>query len=315
MSYADRRIAVVMITHNRRQEALASLERLSRLDERPQIVVVDNGSSDGSSEAIAEAFPEVQLVRTEQNLGAAGRNLGVQAAEAPYVALCDDDVWWAPGALGKAADLFDAHSRLAVITGKVLVGEEETVDPVCLEMEQSPLAAEPELPGRPILGFLAGASAVRRDAFIECGGFDRRLFLGGEERWLAAELACRGWRLRYVPEILVHHWPSTLRDAHRRRWHEVRNAIWFAWRRRPVRSALRETLAALRSADATVAVRAIVAALVGMPWVLRERRVLPDAVERGLELLEARAAAGTGISMPTLIEQDLRALPESVSVR
>lgn len=315
MLNADRRIAVVMITHNRRQEALASLERLSRLDERPQIVVVDNGSTDGSAEAIAESFPDVQLVITEQNLGAAGRNLGVLAAEAPYVALCDDDVWWAPGALGKAADLFDAHSRLAVITGKVLVGEEETVDPVCLEMEQSPLAAEPELPGRPILGFLAGASAIRRDAFIECGGFDRRLFLGGEERWLAAELACRGWRLRYVPEILVHHWPSTLRDAHRRRWHEVRNAIWFAWRRRPVRSALRETLAALRSVDATVAVRAIVAALVGMPWVLRERRVLPDAVERGLELLEARAAAGTGISMPTLVEQDLRALPESVSVR
>ena len=315
MLNADRRIAVVMITHNRRQEALASLERLSRLDERPQIVVVDNGSTDGSAEAIAESFPDVQLVITEQNLGAAGRKLGVLAAEAPYVALCDDDVWWAPGALGKAADLFDAHSRLAVITGKVLVGEEETVDPVCLEMEQSPLAAEPELPGRPILGFLAGASAIRRDAFIECGGFDRRLFLGGEERWLAAELACRGWRLRYVPEILVHHWPSTLRDAHRRRWHEVRNAIWFAWRRRPVRSALRETLAALRSVDATVAVRAIVAALVGMPWVLRERRVLPDAVERGLELLEARAAAGTGISMPTLVEQDLRALPESVSVR
>lgn len=305
MSFADRRIAVVMITYNRRQESLASLKRLSQLAERPQIVAVDNGSTDGTAEAIGEAFPDVQIIRANQNLGAAGRNLGVREANAPYVALCDDDVWWAPNALRKAADLFDAHPRLAVITGKVLVGPEETVDPACLEMEQSPLPVEPGLPGRPILGFLAGASAIRRDAFLQCGGFDRRLFLGGEERWLAAELASREWQLCYVPEIVVHHWPSSQRDVHRRRWHDVRNAIWFAWRRRAFRSALRETLAAIRSADVAVAARALAAALIGMPWVLRERRLLPDAVERGFRQLEARFADETAPPCGILSEKNL----------
>lgn len=303
MTFTDRRIAVAMITHNRRQESLASLERLARLDERPQIVVVDNGSIDGTASAIAEAFPDVRIVRTSRNLGAAGRNLGVQAANTPYVALCDDDVWWAPGALRRAADLFDTHSRLAVITGKVLVGPQETVDPVCLEMEQSPLPAEPDLPGRPILGFLAGASAIRRDAYLRCGGFDRRLFLGGEERWLAVELACQDWHLRYVPEILVHHWPSSLRNVPRRRWHEIRNNIWFAWRWRPFRKALRETRSALRSADAAVTARALAAALSGMPWVLRERRMLPDSIERGLRQLEAPFGDGMKGTATAPIEQ------------
>jgi GT2 family glycosyltransferase len=313
MSFADRRIVVVMITYNRRQESLASLERLARLPEQPRIVVVDNGSTDGTAEAIAEAFPAVRIVREHKNLGAAGRNLGVQAVDAPYVALCDDDVWWAPGALGKAADLFDAHPQLAVVTGKVLVGPEETIDPACLEMAQSPLSGDLELPGRPILGFLAGASAVRRVAFLQCGGFDRRLFLGGEERWMAAELACQGWQLRYVPEILVHHWPSAQRDAARRRWHEVRNAIWFAWRRRPFRTAMTETIRSAGSAEATVAARALLAALIGMPWVLRERRTLPEAVELGFRRLEARRGVETAAGPISSIEECVRLVQESAS--
>ena len=97
MDDRDTRVAVVMITYNRRNEVLHSLGQLSRLSERPRIVVVDNASTDGTAAAVAEHFPDVTVVPAGRNLGAAGRTLGVRRVGAPYVAFADDDNWWAPG--------------------------------------------------------------------------------------------------------------------------------------------------------------------------------------------------------------------------
>jgi hypothetical protein len=115
--------------------------------------------------------------------------------DTPYVALCDDDTWWDPGDLGRAADLLRTHPRLAIITARVLIGPEERPDPACRIMEQSPLPREPGMPGPVLLGFLAGASVVRHSAFLKAGGFAPHLSIGGEEELLATDLAAAGWWL------------------------------------------------------------------------------------------------------------------------
>jgi GT2 family glycosyltransferase len=282
----DSRIAVVMITHNRRDETLRSLACFERLPERPQIVVVDNGSTDGTAEAIGAAFPSIEVISAGGNLGAAARNLGVERVAAPYVALADDDTWWEPGCLSHAADLFDAHPRLGIVTGRVLVGREELEDPVCTALEQSPLPRLPEMPGPPLLGFLAGASAVRRCAFLEAGGFQSRLFLGGEEEILAADVVSLGWWICYVPRLVVHHYPSPHRDAETRHVHLTRNSLWFAWLRRPVSVALRRTWqAGLAGVRDPLARRAFGEAIAGLPWVLPMRRAVPTEVEASFRLL------------------------------
>jgi GT2 family glycosyltransferase len=286
----DSRVAVVMITHNRVREVLRSLEELTKLPERPRIVLVDNGSNDGTARAVAERFPGVEIFDAGGNLGAAARTVGVQHVEGPYIAFCDDDTWWNPGCLRRAADLFDAHPRLAIITGRVLVGPENREDPVCDLLASSPLPREPGMPGPPLLGFLAGASVVRRSAFLEVGGFEPRFFIGGEEELLAADLAARQWWLCYVPDLVVHHHPSRLRNSIDRRSTMARNALWFAWLRRPLPVALRKTLQlASHRPWSRDTWRALAEALRGLPWVLSRRRVLPPEVERGLCLLEARS--------------------------
>src|SRR3954447_14869606 len=174
---ADPRIAVVMITYNRRAEVLCSLGHLTQLPERPHILVVDNGSTDGTAAAVAGRFPQVEVLDAGGNLGAAGRTLGVRHVSAPCVAFCDDDTWWEPGGLRRAADLFDAHPRLAVLAGRVLVGPENREDAVWAVLASSPLPREPGMPGPPLLGLLAGASIVRRSAFLEAGGFEPRFFI------------------------------------------------------------------------------------------------------------------------------------------
>jgi GT2 family glycosyltransferase/peptidoglycan/xylan/chitin deacetylase (PgdA/CDA1 family) len=287
MKSAEGRIAVVMITHNRREEVLASLSRLTRLPENPQIVVVDNASRDGTCEAIAKRFPAVELIAAGGNLGAAARNLGVRHVQTPYVALCDDDTWWEAGALRRAADLFDAHPRLAVATARILVEPQHEDDPICGELQRSPLPREEGMPGPPLLGFMAGASVVRRSALLDAGGFEPRFFLGGEEELLALDLAAAGWWLCYVPRLLVYHRPSPRRDAVSRRWLLLRNALWSAWLRRPLFAAFRKSGQILRAAPSKrESWRGLSAALAGLPWVLWHRRVVPPHVERGIRLLE-----------------------------
>jgi GT2 family glycosyltransferase len=283
----DARVAVVMITHNRSRELLRSLDELLRLPEKPRIVVVDIGSDDGTSAAVAGRYPRVEVLDAGGNLGAAARTLGARHVEAPYVAFCDDDTWWEPGCLHAAADLFDALPRLAVITGRVLVGPENREDPACGVLARSPLPREPGMPGPSLLGFLAGTSVVRRSAFLDVGGFEPRFFIGGEEGLVAADLAARHWWLCYVADLTVHHHPSPLRDAPARRSTTARNALWFAWLRRPLSVALRKTLQpAWQRPWSGGTWRTLAACACGLPWALKRRRGLPPEVERGLRLLE-----------------------------
>jgi GT2 family glycosyltransferase len=285
MTAADERVAVVVLTHNRPEELDRTLERLLALPERPHVVVVDNGRM--TSAALPRRFPGVELLRLPRNLGAAGRNAGVALVTTPYVAFCDDDTWWTPGSLRRAADLLDEHPPLGLVTGKVLVGPEERVDPTCDAMAHSPLRQPAGLPGLPVLGFLCAATMVRRRAFMRAGGFEPRFFLGGEERLLAIDLAAAGFALAYVDDVVVHHHPSPRREDGRRRRLLLRNALWCAWLRRPAATALRVTVALARAHVADPALApALASALAGTPWIVRRRRVVPREIELGLRLLE-----------------------------
>lgn len=281
------RVAVVVLTHNRRDEVLRTVNRLRELPGRPPVVAVDNASSDGTAEAL-RAVSGIDVVALPVNLGAAGRNVGARRVSSTYVAFADDDTWWEPASLVRAADLLDAHPRIAVVSGRVLVGPDEREDPACAVMAHSPLERAPGLPGVPLLGFLAGASMVRRRPFLEHGGFHPMLFLGGEEKLLAVDLVSAGWHCLYVPEVVVHHSPSPQRatDDHRRLL--VRNALWFMWLRRPARRAIPLTLRLMAAATRDPLFRrAVLDALWHGGWTLTERRVVPPAVEEALRRLEA----------------------------
>jgi len=289
----DPRVAVVVITHNRADELGRALTRLAALPERPRVVVVDNGSTDGTAALVRRDHPTVILVPASANLGAVGRNLGVALLSEPYVAFCDDDTWWEPGSLCHAADLLDAHPDLAVLTARIIVEPHGRTDAISHEMAASPLPHPSRLPGTALLSFLAGASVLRRTAFLEAGGFSARLWLGGEEELLASHLATAGWHMAYVEELVVHHRASKARDAHLRRRHGIRNTLWFTWLRRPLPSALRRTWKLLGTLppDAVTA-RGVLDAVRGAGWVLAERSVVPPHVEQGYQSLEQMQLRG-----------------------
>jgi GT2 family glycosyltransferase len=287
-------VGVVMITYQRREEALASVARLVELPERPPVVVVDNGSTDGTAAAIRSRFPQVRMVALGVNRGAVGRNVGVGMLDTPYVAFCDDDTWWEPGSLARAAGLLDSCPRVAVLNARIVVEPSGRDDPIVAELRDSPVPAPPWLPGPALGSFLAGASVVRRRAFVAAGGFSARLWLGGEEELLATDLISAGWEICYRADVVAHHRASTVRDANLRRRHGVRNTLWFTWLRRPLAPALSRTAFLARTVphDRVSALGAW-DAVRGVPWLIRQRRPRPAAVEARLKPLDATQRAST----------------------
>ena len=271
-------VTVVVASRNRRDDLLVTLPR----HEAP-VVLVDNGSTDGTVDVVRATHPYVTVIALEHNLGAHARTVGTARAGTPFVAFADDDSWWAPGDLARAVKIMQAHPRLAVLNARILVGPEERLDPVCTEMARSPLPGD-DLPGSALLGFVACAALVRTEAFEQVGGFDRVVRFPGEEERLALDLATAGWTMAYVDEVTIHHHPSPRRDAPGRRQAGI-------WRSRLLTAVMRLPAADVAGVLAG-AVRAgrpgltgLGRALPDLPVALRSRRKVPARVQADLRLL------------------------------
>ena len=279
-------VTVVVATRNRRAQVLSAVGHLTALPEQPPVIVVDNGSTDGTAQALLDAYPQVTVLRPGRNLGATGRTLGGRAARTPYVAFADDDSWWKPGALGQAAAVFDATPGLALIAARILVGPGERLDPVCELMAASALGTEPGMPGPSVLGFVSCGSVLRRTAYLQVGGFSPVIFFLGEETVLAQDLAAAGWSLCYVDTVTAVHHPLPGPERMGRSTLNERNALLSTWLRRPAGVVVSRTWSALRPGADPVARRALGQAARRLPLVLADRRRLPEQVEAAVRLLE-----------------------------
>jgi GT2 family glycosyltransferase len=283
------RLTVVLLTFNCAHRIDSVVQHLLALDVR--VIAVDNASGD-ETVAVLRRFARVDVVELPRNIGAAGRNEGLRRAATPYVAFCDDDGWWEPDGLAVACDLMDEHPTLAVINARILVGADRYLDPISMEMSESPLVDRVGVPGVPILGFMAGAVVVRVAAFTQVGGYDIRYFMGGEEETIAFPLAQAGWQLRYVPEVGAVHEPSQA-NASSLRAHALRNTIVNAWLHRRAGSALRWT--AFQLADSPKNrdfARGLAMTVRALPWIVRERAPVSRQLDSDIALLDARRFAG-----------------------
>ncbi|PRZ02938.1 GT2 family glycosyltransferase [Isoptericola sp. CG 20/1183] len=288
----DPRVTVVVVSRNRRDELLRSLGH-----HRAPVVLVDNGSTDGSAEAVRRAYPDVEVVELGRNLGAAARTVGVGRARTPMVAFADDDSWWTPGSLRAAADALAGAPRVGLVTVEVRVGESQEVDPFTRDLAASPLRAPGRsLPGLRVLGFMGCAAMVRRSAFLAAGGFDDVVRFPGEEERLAWDLSAAGWDLVFLDGPVVRHFPSPRRDGtDDRRRGIARARVLTTTMRLPWRRVAARVAAELRAGPGPR--RGVLDAAQDLRAALPRREVLPRHVLADLDTLAAVPApqgVGTG---------------------
>jgi GT2 family glycosyltransferase len=218
-------VAAIVLGFDRREKTRACVESLLRsTPSPPHILLVDNGSRDGTAEAIAAEFPAVRVERSPVNLGAAaGRNLGVRCAieawDPDLLLFVDDDAEVHPRAIHALASVFADPDRRRVGATAAKIHYPGTPPTIYVaggsrirfwsgdtrptgqgEIDDGQYdQREACIPG-------AGCTMVRRAAFVEIGGFDEEYDpYGYEDLDLSLRLVEDGWRILYVPEALARH--------------------------------------------------------------------------------------------------------------
>jgi N-acetylglucosaminyl-diphospho-decaprenol L-rhamnosyltransferase len=221
----------------------------------PELVVVDNGSRDGSVAALIRELPSVRVVETGRNLGyAGGANRGVAATLAPVVAVLNSDIEVAPGTAAALLARLDAEPDLAAIgpviknpdgsqypsarivpspgdaVGHALLGVLRPSNPFTHRYRQ--LDVDPARPRD--VDWLSGAAIwFRRSALQSVGGWDEHYFMYGEDIDLGWRLRRLGWRVAYEPGGAVMHVQGASTDRHPYRMivRHHRSAFRFAAKR------------------------------------------------------------------------------------
>jgi GT2 family glycosyltransferase len=259
------------------------------------VLAVDNGSTDGSAEMVRHEFPDVRLVALPDNLGAAARNTGVAAASGDIVLTLDNDVrLTSPDDVERTVQAFARHPRAAVVNFMILGPDGRLSHRDWCHPRDAATWAGCEFPTAYVL---EGASACRRAAFLEAGGYWPPFFIGHEGLDLALRLLDRGWDLIYTPMVRVRHLvDATVRPAGRIYYTFTRNAVWVALRNhRPAAAlgALAQDLGlmafcALRAGHGRAFVQGLRDGLRGAPAALAARRPLSPATYQRLRDLHAR---------------------------
>ncbi|MES2209890.1 MAG: glycosyltransferase family 2 protein [Chloroflexota bacterium] len=216
MAEAD--ASVVIPNWNGREylgECLASVISPDGSGRALEVIVVDNGSTDGSADLVRSTFPRVRLLANDANRGfAAACNQGARAAAAEHVAFLNNDARVDPGWLAPLLDALVREPDVAAVGSLVLDWEGTSIDfgrsgltpmarGVQLDYGQ-PLADAPTQPTEQL--FANGAAMmVRRDLFLEVGGFDERFFAYYEDVDLGWRYWIMGWRVLLEPASRVFH--------------------------------------------------------------------------------------------------------------
>lgn len=181
-----------------------------------EIVVVDNGSQDGSVEWLEAHVPAARAIRNAANLGfAAANNQGIRASAAPLLATLNNDAWPEPGWLQALVEAADRAGPAGMFASKIVLnGPEARMDSAGIEVDRAGVAwnrrwgerdTAQESEPIEVFGPSAAAALYRRSMLDQIGLFDEDLFAYYEDVDLAWRAQWAGWRCLYVPKAQVRH--------------------------------------------------------------------------------------------------------------
>ena len=259
-----------------------------------EVIVVDNGSTDGSREHLATNWPEVEVVHWHENRGfAAAANDGIHKSKGEFVALINTDIELASDWLERAEDALNRSPQAASVATKMLDLTDRTKiydtgnflrrDGAC---EQRGRFREDlgqfDSPGE-VWSACAGAALYRRSAVIDVGGFEERFFTYLEDVELGLRLRLNGWTCIYEPCVALHAGggSESALSGGAAKWVE-RNTLLLVARHFPARwlgpviyRQVAWKVAAIRSGNLTPFAKGFGAGLRWIPSMLHSRRIAP----------------------------------------
>ena len=245
------RVAVVVVSYNVRELLRGCLQSVLAQAERTEVIVVDNASSDCSTEMVKREFAQVRLIKNSGNGGFShASNQGIASTAAPYVLSLNPDTVLQPGAIGALAGHLDLHPEVGAV-GPKIVRPDGSLDLAARRAFPSPSVALFRLTllsrlfprhrrlarynltdrssdaEQEIDSGTAACLMFRRAALEQVGLYDEAFFMYGEDLDLCFRLKAAGWRIVYVPQAVVLHYKgqssrqrssAMIREFHRSMW-------------------------------------------------------------------------------------------------
>jgi GT2 family glycosyltransferase len=284
-------VSVVIVTWNRKQDVLVAVQSVyAQCYHNAEVIVVDNGSSDGTVEALAAAYPSATIIALGSNLGAsAGRNPGIAAARGEIVMILDSDASLGTDTLVQVVDKFQAEPSVGVLACKVVNATTRQLDRHAgwIYSEKDKVDQDREFLS---YSFSECGCAFRKEVFERAGVFSDWLFFGREGEELSLRIWDAGYRILYYPSALVYHRVSPQQQVigGRRAYFDLRNALSLSLLRYPwwlflFMTPLRVAAAFLRAAKRRQLgeiLRALLDVVRQLPLLLRQRRPIRNDVAR-----------------------------------
>ncbi len=192
-----------------------------------EVIVIDNGSSDGAADMVARVFPEVVLVRNANNIGfARANNQAARLAHGSYLFFLNNDTLVPPDTLGELIDQAERHPETGILAPQLrdgsgrIQGSCRSFPTVAALLHRTWLFRWTALfrgahrryrhrdeaqTVRPVDVVMGAALLIRRDRFLDCGGWDETYTFGGEDIDLCARVG-RTHAVVYYPKVEVIHY-------------------------------------------------------------------------------------------------------------
>jgi GT2 family glycosyltransferase len=191
-----------------------------------EVILFDNGSTDGSVEAAKRDLSDLRVIQSAENLGfSAANNAAAQSASGEYLLFLNTDTLLTGDALLPMVEYLDAHSGVGAVGPRLLYEDGQfqfsagRLPSIGVEFQQKMMHALTRrwrkaftplfsrlFRGIRDTGWVTGACLmVRREAFRHVGGFDGEMFMYFEDKDLCKRMAAAGWRIVYFPPVSVIH--------------------------------------------------------------------------------------------------------------
>jgi GT2 family glycosyltransferase len=235
-----------MLCWNRKDDVRESLTRIRAIEfpnHAYELIVVDNGSTDGTPEMVRLEFPEATLIRMPRNIGIDAYNVGFETARGEYLVVIDDDSFPAPQALSRMVDKFSRDERLGVVAFDVR--NFSSYDDVQIMEEDGATetaSASSSSSNRYLMSFNGAGVGIRRELFRRVGWYPEEFFLYNNEMDSAFRILDAGYKIEFFADVIAYHKSSPQNRASRRApYYYVRNAFWLSWKNYAPRLALATT--------------------------------------------------------------------------